>query len=454
MTDTIQTEKNNAENRVTSLREALRKGRNQHIWTMLTDLHPAEVAHILESLPPTERQFVWSMVDLEDEGEILLQVNDEVRAGLIKGMANDELIAATDGMDMDDLADLLNDLPDIVIKEVLHSMDNQDRKRLESVLSYPEDSAGGLMNTDTTTVRSDVTLDVVLRYLRLRGDLPEFTDNMTVVNRFDMYLGSLSLSKLITSDPSLTVAEVMDSDVVPISVNTPAHEVAHMFEKRDLISAPVISEDNRLLGRITIDDVVDVIRDEADHSLMSMAGLHEEDDMFAPVISSAKRRALWLGINLLTAFLAAWVIGLFQGTLEKVVALAVLMPIAASMGGIAGTQTLTLVIRGIALGHIGKSNSRWLLYKEAAVGSLNGIVWALIVAGIAILWFNDLMIGVFIGAAMLINLIFAAVAGFTIPLVLRRMGIDPALAGSVILTTVTDVIGYVAFLGLATMYLV
>jgi len=453
MNDVAQIEQN-AEARLASLREALKKGRNQHIWSMLSDLHPAETAHILESLPSTERQFVWDMVDMKDEGDILLQVNDEVRAGLIKDMNNHELIAATDGMDMDDLADLLNDLPDMVIKEVLYSMDKQDRSRLESVLSYPEDSAGGLMNTDTITVRSDVTLDVVLRYLRLRGDLPEFTDNMIVVNRFDMYLGSLSLSKLLTSDPSRTVAEIMDTDMEAIDVNLPAHEVAHIFEKRDLISAPVISKDSRLLGRITIDDVVDVIRDEADHSLMSMAGLHEEDDIFAPVISSAKRRALWLGINLLTAFLAAWVIGLFQVTLEKVVALAVLMPIAASMGGIAGTQTLTLVIRGMALGHIGKSNSRWLLYKEAAVGSLNGMVWALIVAAIAILWFDDLMIGAFIAAAMLINLIFAALAGVTIPLVLRSMGIDPALAGSVLLTTVTDVIGYVAFLGLATIYLV
>ncbi|NOY67599.1 MAG: magnesium transporter [Gammaproteobacteria bacterium] len=453
MTDVAQTDKN-AEARIASLREALRAGRNQHVWTMLSDLHPAEIAHILESLPSTERQFVWNMVDMKDEGDILLQVNDEVRAGLIKGMDNEELIAATDGMDMDDLADLLNDLPDMVIKEVLHSMDKQDRSRLESVLSYPEDSAGGLMNTDTITVRADVTLDVVLRYLRLRGDLPEFTDNLIVVNRFDMYLGSLALSRILTSDPSQTVAEVMDTEIKPISVNIPAHEVAHLFEKRDLISAAVVNEESRLLGRITIDDVVDVIRDEADHSLMSMAGLHEEDDIFAPVISSAKRRALWLGINLLTAFLAAWVIGLFQVTLEKVVALAVLMPIAASMGGIAGTQTLTLVIRGMALGHIGKSNSKWLLYKEAAVGSLNGVIWALIVAGIAILWFGDIMIGAFIAAAMLINLIIAALAGVTIPLVLRGMGIDPALAGSVILTTVTDVIGYLAFLGLATIYLI
>lgn len=441
------------EDRIYSLLHALKTGRHQHIWRMLSDLHPAEVAHILESLPPSERQFVWNLVDLDDEGEILLHVNDEVRAGLIRDMETNELIAAAEGMDMDDLADLIHDLPDVVIREVLHAMDKQNRQRLESVLSYADDSAGGLMNTDTVTVRGDVTLDVVLRYLRLRGEMPDLTDSLIVVNRFDMYLGTLSLTQLLTSDPSLTVAEIMDREVEPIPASMPAREVASLFEKRDLISAPVVNENNRLMGRITIDDVVDVIRDEADHSLLSMAGLHEEDDMFAPVIASARRRALWLGINLITVFLAAWVVGLFQETLHKVVALAVLMPISASMGGIAGTQTLTLMIRGLALGHIGKTNSRWLFFKEVAVGSLNGVVWAIAVALIAYFWFGDYMLGIFIAAAMLINLIAAALAGFSIPLVLRRLGIDPALAGSVVLTTVTDVVGYLSFLGLATLYL-
>lgn len=451
MTEALQSE-HTPEQHLDSFREALKQGKNQHIWRMLSDLHPAEIAHVLESLPSRERQFVWKMVNPDDEGDILLFVNDEVRAGLIKDMDSAELIAATDGMDLDDLADLLNDLPDVVIKEVLYSLDKQDRQRLESVLSYPEDSAGGLMDVDTVTVRADVTLDVVMRYLRLRGELPAFTDKLIVVNRYDMYLGYLDLAKILTSDPGLTVADVMSTEMDPVPVSLEAHEVARLFEKRDLISSPVVNNDNRLIGRITIDDIVDVIRDEGDHSLMSMAGMHEEDDMFAPVISSAKRRAIWLGINLLTAFLAAWVIGLFQLTLEKVVALAVLMPIAASMGGIAGTQTLTLVIRGMALGHIGKSNSRWLLYKEAAVGALNGIVWAVVVGTVAVLWFKNVMIGSFIGAAMLINLIFAAIAGFSIPLLLKRLNIDPALAGSVILTTVTDIIGYVAFLGMATLY--
>lgn len=447
------TQEKHRESHLQDLAHALERGTLQHVWKMLNDLHPAEIAQLLESLRPPERAIVWKLVNPENGGEVLLHVNDQVRAGLISDMGPDELVAATEGMDLDDLADLLDDLPDAVIREVLRSMDKQNRQRLESVLSYSEDSAGGLMNTDTITVRADVTLDVVLRYLRLRGEIPDLTDSLVVVNRYDRYLGTLSLSKLLISDPTRTVAEVMDRDLEPIPATTSASEVANIFEKRDLISAPVVDDNGRLLGRITIDDVVDVIRDEADHSLMSMAGLNEEEDMFAPVVASTRRRALWLGINLITAFVAAWVIGLFQGALQKVVALAVLMPVAASMGGIAGTQTLTLVIRGIALGRIGRANARWLLIKEMLVGGLNGLLWALVVAAIAVAWFGDPMIGVFIAAAMLINLICAALAGFAIPLFLRRVGVDPALAGSVILTTITDVVGYMAFLGLATLFL-
>lgn len=443
-----------SEDQLQDLANALERGRLQRVWKMLNDLHPAEIAQVIESLPPTERHIIWKLVAPDNGGEVLLHVNDEVRGQLISDMAREELVAATEGMDMDDLADLLDDLPDAVIREVLHSMDKQNRQRLESVLSYSEDSAGGLMNTDTITVRADVTLDVVLRYLRLRGEIPDLTDNLIVVNRFDRYLGTLSLSRLLTNDLDKTVAEVMDRHLEAIPATQSASEVARIFERRDLISAPVVDEQGRLLGRITIDDVVDVIRDEADHSIMSMAGLDEEEDMFAPVFTSARRRMVWLGLNLLTAFLAAWVIGLFQDTLQKAVALAVLMPIAASMGGIAGTQTLTLIIRGLALGHVGKANARWLMFKELAVGGLNGVIWALVVAAIAVAWFQDFMIGVFIAAAMVINLICAALAGFSLPLVLRKFGIDPALAGSVILTTITDVVGYMAFLGLATLFLI
>jgi magnesium transporter len=442
----------NINDRLQALTHALENGTLQHVWRMLNDLHPAEIAHILESLRPTEREIAWKLVEPKNGGEILVYVNDEVRAGLIQDMGTTELVAAAEGMDMDDLADLFHDLPDVVIGEVLHSMDEQNRQRLESVLSYKEESAGGLMNTDVVTIRADVTIEVVLRYLRIKG-IPDLTDSLFVVNHYDKYLGTLPLTRLLTNEPAMTVAEVMDLSLEGIPAELSAAEVAHLFELRDLVSAPVVDENNKLLGRITIDDVVDVIRDQAEHSLMSMAGMDEEEDMFAPVVTSTRRRALWLGINLMTAFIASYAIGLFQGTLQQIVALAVLMPVAASMGGVAGMQTLTLIIRGLAIGQVGKTNARWLMMKELAVGALNGLLWAIVVAAIAILWFNDIWIGAFIAAAMIINMACAALAGFTIPFILLRMGIDPALAGTVVLTTITDVVGYISFLGLATLYL-
>ena len=442
-----------AQDHLHKVSDALASGAASRVRRLIHNLRPAEIAHVLESIPKEPRIILWELVDPDDRGEVLLHVNDEVRSGLIKEMEAGELVALTENLDTDDLADLLQDLPGTVIHEVLRSMDLQNRHRLESVLSYSEDTAGGLMNVDTTTVRADVSLDVVLRYLRLRGNLPDLTDSLMVVDRNDRYLGLLPLSSLLTTDPDLSVAEVMVRDIEGIQAETTAVQVAKLFEDRDLISAPVIDQSGRLLGRITIDDVVDVIRDEADHSLMSMAGLNEEGDIFASVFVSTRRRSVWLGINLMTALLASWVIGLFEATLQQIVALAVLMPIVASMGGIAGSQTLTIVIRGLALNQIGKSNSRLLMSMELAVGALNGILWSVVVAVIAALWFQSPQVGVIIGAAIIINLAFAALAGFGIPLVLQRMGIDPALAGSVLLTTVTDVIGFLAFLGLGTMFL-
>lgn len=436
-----------------TLTTAFESGTIQNVRRMLNALHPAEIAHLLESLPYAEREIIWELVDSETDGDVLLELNDEVRASLVKRMNMAELVAATAGMDVDDLADFMQDLPNAVSNNLLRSMDLQDRQRLEAVLSYPEDSAGGMMNTDTVTVRPEVTLDVVLRYLRVRGSIPDQTDNLIVVNRKDSYLGVLSLADLLTSDQDLTVAEVMNGDFTALPANLSAVRVAQEFERRDFVSAPVVDEIGTLVGRITIDDVVDVIRDEAEHSIMSMAGLDEDEDMFAPVFASARRRALWLGINLVTAFLAAWFIGLFEATLEKVVALAVLMPIVASMGGIAGSQTLTLMIRGLALGQVERSNARSLLIKELAVGALNGVIWSCVVAGVAILWFGDWGIGLIIGIAIMLNLLCAAFAGVTIPMVLKRLDIDPALAGSVVLTTVTDIVGFCAFLGLATLLL-
>ena len=441
------------QNRLNILSSALERGTIVNVRTMLNGLHPAEIAHLLESMPPQQRRLLWELVDPELDGDILTHVNDELRASLIMEMDPEELIAATEGLEPDDLADILNDLPDAVISEVLQSMDEQNRHRLEAVLSYPDDTAGGLMNTDTITVRPDVTVDVVLRYLRLRGSMPQMTDNLFVVDREDRYLGQLPLGVLLTQQPSASVAGVMSRETESISVATKATEVATMFEHRDLISAPVIDEGQKLVGRITIDDVVDVIRDEAEHTMMSMAGLDEQDDMFAPVMVSARHRGVWLGINLMTALLASWVIGLFEDTIDKLVILAVLMPIVASMGGIAGSQTLTLVIRGIALGHIGASNARQLLYKELAVSMLNGLLWAGIVAIVVVAWFGDYQVGMVIGVAIIINLLCAAFAGATIPMLLRRVGADPALGGSVMLTTVTDVVGFVVFLGLATFFL-
>ena len=441
------------ESRLDHLSQALDSGAAGQIRSLLVNLHGSEIADLLESFPHGPREILWGLVDPEYHGEVLTQVNDEVRAGLIENMEMPDLIAATEGLDADDLADIFLDLPGAVIQEVLRAMDKQDRQRLEVMLHYPEDSAGGLMNVDVVTIRADVTLDVVMRYLRMRGELPPNTDKLFVVDRNDCYRGALELTEVLTNEPEQIVAAVMDREIRGIPATLSDVEVAKQFENRDLVSAAVVSEDNQLLGRITIDDVVDVIREDADHSLLSMAGLDEEDDTFAPVMKSARRRALWLGINLLTAFLASWVIGNFQATLQQVVALAVLMPIVASMGGIAGSQTLIIVIRGLALGQIGSSNAGWLMYKELAVSTLNGIGWAVVVAVISALWFNNKDIGLIIAAALIINLMCAALAGLAIPFILRRVKIDPALAGSVILTTVTDVIGFMVFLGLGTLFL-
>lgn len=448
-TETEQTTK--PDDRLQAFSDLLDSGTLAQVERELHELHPADIAHLLESLPHAQRDAVWELVAPEQGGDVLLEVNDEVRERLIRDMDSSELLAATEGLETDDLVDILSDLPDAITEQVLESMDVQHRVRLEAVMLYPEDTAGGLMNTDTITVRADINLDVVQRYLRRIGTIPAMTDRLIVTDRDGFYQGQIVLTDLLTKTPDTMVADVMTLDQEGIDANMPEREVAQMFEKRDLVSAPVINEEGLLLGRITIDDVVDVIRDEAEHNLMIRAGLSEEDDMFAPVITSSRRRTLWLGINLLTALLASWVIGHFDATIEKLVALAILMPIVASMGGIAGNQTLTLMIRGIALGQVSKSNARKLLNKELLVGALNGTIWAIIVAAVVVFWFNDYLLGSIIAAAMLINLVVAALAGATIPLLLKRMNIDPALAGGVVLTTVTDVIGFLAFLGLAAL---
>jgi magnesium transporter len=430
------------------LREKLDSGRLRSAKLMVHSLRPAEIARLLESLPLQERALLWEMVAADDEGDVLVELSDEVRDGLIESMQTEELIAATAGMDFDDLADLLADLPEVVTKQVLRSLDKADHDRLQQVLAYDEDSAGGLMNIDIVTVRPDVTLEVVARYLRAVGEMPDGTDLIFVVNRDNEYVGSLFLSRLITHGPDVLVSSIMSTDVMPIPAHTPSKQVVWEFENRDLLSAPVVDDDYRVVGRITVDDVVDVIREEAEHSLMSAAGLDEEDDMFAPVFKSARRRALWLGINLGTAFLAASVVDLFQSTIDKIVLLAVLMPVVPSMGGVAGTQSLVIITRAMALGQVDKTNAVRILKKELAVGLLNGVGWSIVVATFTYLWFGDWRIGGVIAAAMIINLFMAALSGFGIPLLLKRMRIDPAIAGGVVLTTVTDVVGYMTFLGL------
>jgi len=436
-----------------AISESLNSGAMLKAKLILNGLHPAEIARLLESSPSRQRRLIWEMLDHKNDGEVLLEVGEEVRNNLMESMDDESLLAATKGLDVDDLADLLDELPETVVKQALKGMDYQYRTRLEGVMNYDENTAGGLMNTDTITIRPDVTLDVVLKYLRLRKEMPQNTDNIIVVDRYNHYLGTLSVTALLCADPEKTVSESMDNDYISINADTLANEVTNIFEDRDLVSAPVVDKNNILLGRITIDDVVDVIREESEHTVLNMAGLTDEEDIFAPVLPSTRRRAIWLGINLLTALIASGVISLFQETIEQVVALAVLMPIVASMGGIAGSQTLTLVIRGIALGNISSTNSKSLLVKEISVGLLNSLLWACVIGVLSSYWFNNYLIGVVIGIAMIANLGFAALSGVLIPIMLKRIGVDPALGGGVILTTITDVIGFSSFLALGTIFL-
>ena len=436
-----------------AISESLNSGAMLKAKLILNGLHPAEIARLLESSPSRQRRLIWEMLDHKNDGEVLLEVGEEVRNNLMESMDDESLLAATKGLDVDDLADLLDELPETVVKQALKGMDYQYRTRLEGVMNYDEDTAGGLMNTDTITIRPDVTLDVVLKYLRLRKEMPQNTDNIIVVDRYNHYLGTLSVTALLCADPEKTVSESMDNDYISINADTLANEVTNIFEDRDLVSAPVVDKNNILLGRITIDDVVDVIREESEHTVLNMAGLTDEEDIFAPVLPSTRRRAIWLGINLLTALIASGVISLFQETIEQVVALAVLMPIVASMGGIAGSQTLTLVIRGIALGNISSTNSKSLLVKEISIGLLNSLLWACVIGVLSSYWFNNYLIGVVIGIAMIANLGFAALSGVLIPIMLKRIGVDPALGGGVILTTITDVIGVSSFLALGTIFL-
>ena len=429
-------------------------GNHESIKTTIEETHPSVVANLMESLPKDHRNELWEAVPEHQEAEILTYLHDDVRDSVIDTMAEGELLAAAESMAPEDLAEIIDDLPQQRSDLLLEALDNDYRSRLEFVLNFDEDSAGRLMSRDVVSVRADVTIAVVLRWLRRHKQLPPHTDSLMVIDENDHYLGKIELADIITSEPDELVATLMHPDTLAVYASMSEHEVVGIFERRDLVSVAVIDEDGLLLGRITIDDVVDVIREQAERALLNSAGLSEDEDMFAPVIASAMSRGVWLGINLITVFAAAWVIGRFEEALEQIVALAVLMPVVASMGGIAGSQTLTITIRGLALGQIVAANARWLTSKEFLVGATNGVVWSLVVAIVTYFWFSNLGIAIIIGVAMILNLLAAALSGVAIPLLLHRWGIDPALSGAVILTTVTDIIGFLSFLGLATLFLI
>jgi len=420
----------------------------------IKDLHPGEIALLLEAIQPKDRSVLWPSIEISIQGEILKEVSEDVQSQLISEMTVDSLVKATEKLDTDDLADIVPNMPESAVHSLLLTLDFKHRERLNKILSYPEDSAGGLMNTDFITVRPDVSIRAVIRYLRLLKEMPIDTDQVFVVDRNFNYLGSLLITSLLTEEPQRMVETLINNDFSkPVSADADETEVALLFEQRNLISAPVIDENNQLVGRITIDDVVDVIRDQAEHSVMSMVGLDEDEDVFAPIIQSSKRRSVWLGVNLVTAFIAVYFIGLFEATLQQKIALAILMPVVASMGGIAGTQTLIIVTRGIATGRVTTANIKTLINKEVAVSGLNGIIWSIVIGLITYYWFADLLLSLIIALAIITNLVVAAFSGAFLPLLLSKLKIDPALAGGVILTTITDVIGFVAFLGLAALFI-
>ena len=437
---------------ITRIKEKLDAGAWQDIDSLIRDLRSEDIADILESSPPTQRAELWNTFGEDHQSEIIQHVDEDIVRSLLGDKSGEEIATVLEKADGDTTADILQQLPADLIRDTLEAMDAQDRTRVEKLLSYPEDTAGGLMDTDTISVRADITLDVVLRYLRRHSALPPMTDSIYVVNTSNDFVGVLPLSTLLVSDTSLMVREMMVTETTALRAEMSDHDVAAMFERYDLVSAPVVDEHNKLLGRITVDNVVDVIIDEADHSILGMAGLTEDEDTFAPIWRTARSRAIWLGANLITAFIAASVIDLFKDTIEKVVVLAVLMPIVASMGGVAGSQTLTLVIRNMAQYELSGNNLGWLTRRELAVGTINGFLWAMIVAIVASVVFQDSQLGLIIAAALVINLFIAALSGALLPGFLRSIGIDPAIAGTVVLTTITDVVGFLSFLGLATIF--
>ena len=421
------------------------------IQRILSKMDSHEIAHCLESTPSEQRKVIWSIIDKSNEADVLSELGEEIQQDLFDEISNEELLDLVQNLELDEMVDILQNLPQQRISFLLSKMTKIDRERVEMVLEYPEDSAGGLLNNDIISVQQDSTLNLVLEYLRSIGDIPENTDKLFVVSKNNNFIGELKISKIISSNPELKVSDVMNDKPHSFMVNESDKEVSKFFEQNDLISAAVVNDKNELIGRITIDDVVDVIIEDADQNFLSMAGIAE--DTFSPPARAARRRIVWLGLNLITAFVAALAINIFQDAIDKIVYLAVLMPIVASMGGVAATQTLTIVLRGLTLEQISNSNLGWLFKRELAVAILNGIILSLIISLVTYVWFNELILSMLIAAAMIINLLSSVVAGVFVPIILRRLNQDPAIAGSVIVTTVTDVVGFVSFLGLATIFL-
>ena len=421
------------------------------IQRILSKMDSHEIAHCLESTPSEQRKVIWSIIDKSNEADVLSELGEEIQQDLFDEISNEELLDLVQNLELDEMVDILQNLPQQRISFLLSKMTKIDRERVEMVLEYPEDSAGGLLNNDIISVQQDSTLNLVLEYLRSIGDIPENTDKLFVVSKNNNFIGELKISKIISSNPELKVSDVMNDKPHSFMVNESDKEVSKFFEQNDLISAAVVNDKNELIGRITIDDVVDVIIEDADQNFLSMAGIAE--DTFSPPARAARRRIVWLGLNLITAFVAALAINIFQDAIDKIVYLAVLMPIVASMGGVAATQTLTIVLRGLTLEQISSSNLGWLFKRELAVAILNGIILSLIISLVTYVWFNELILSTLIAAAMIINLLSSVVAGVFVPIILRRLNQDPAIAGSVIVTTVTDVVGFVSFLGLATIFL-
>jgi magnesium transporter len=422
------------------------------IRRLLSKMTAPEIAHALESSPPKQRNLLFSLLKTEEEGDVLFELGEEIQQDLVSNISNEELIEAVKELELDEVVDILQNLPEERMNKVLSNMSLVDRKRIEIGLTFPDNTAGGLLNTDVISVRPNNSINEVISYLRDQVDLPENTDKIFVVNNENEYLGELFISKIITSKPTMLVREIMETEFPTIDADLDDKEVATLFERNDLISSPVVDKDGKLIGRITIDDVVDVIREDADQNLLGMAGVAE--DTFAPPGRAAKSRVFWLSMNLVTAFIAASTINLFQDVIDKIVYLAVLMPIVASMGGVAATQTLTIVLRGLTLEQINTSNIRWLFKRELAVSILNGLVLSILVGFVTFSWFKDITIAILISCALVINLISSVIAGILVPLILRKFNQDPAIGGSVVVTTLTDVVGFLSFLGLATIYLI